>query len=369
MNVESLLYIYLFVCAGMIVFNIVTAILLRKKDRKIAKVSEGFRRSVVLQLDRVRNGLEVEPAHKQYLARKLKRVGNMIAFDTMLEEMYIDNSLCARKYLSELGGVFVSLTIQYSEKNSTEAAYFPYIIKKYRLLTDNSFPSITGLLMKLLTNPNLYCRENAMQALYTTGDCDCILKALKIIDNSDLFYHDKLLSDGLLQFAGNHRQLDNAIIACFDDFSTDMKVALLNFLRFDSGEYRGFMESLLRDEQQNEEIRYSCIRYFGKYRHQPVYPYLLWLADGNNGLNWEYAAIASSALAIYPGEATVELLKKNLCSPNWYVRFNSSQSLDRLGLTYLDLIDVMEGHDRYAAEIAQYRFDRRKLLEKEAVTQ
>ena len=111
MNVESLLYIYLFVCAGMIVFNIVTAILLRKKDRKIAKVSEGFRRSVVLQLDRVRNGLEVEPVHKQYLARKLKRVGNMIAFDTMLEEMYIDNSLCARKYLSELGGVFVSLTI------------------------------------------------------------------------------------------------------------------------------------------------------------------------------------------------------------------------------------------------------------------
>ena len=39
LNVESLLYIYLFVCAGMIVFNIVTAILLRKNDRKIAKVS------------------------------------------------------------------------------------------------------------------------------------------------------------------------------------------------------------------------------------------------------------------------------------------------------------------------------------------
>ena len=37
-----------------------------------------------------------------------------------------------------------------------------------------------------------------------------------------------------------------------------------------------------------------------------------------------------------------------------------------MGLTYLDLIDVMEGHDRYATEILRYRFDIRNLTQKEA---
>ena len=61
-----------------------------------------------------------------------------------------------------------------------------------------------------------------------------------------------------------------------------------------------------------------------------------------------------------------ERLKRNLSSRNWYIRFNASKSLERMGLTYLDLIDVMEGHDRYATEILRYRFDIRNLTQKEA---
>lgn len=71
------------------------------------------------------------------------------------------------------------------------------------------------------------------------------------------------------------------------------------------------------------------------------------------------------ALALYPGEQTVKTLKKNLGNRNWYIRYNSSASLEKLGMTYLDLIDIIEGNDRYASEILRYRFDIRNVIEEE----
>ena len=45
-----MLYIYLFVCAAMILFNIVTAILFRVGERKTERVSKNLRYRVLVQL-------------------------------------------------------------------------------------------------------------------------------------------------------------------------------------------------------------------------------------------------------------------------------------------------------------------------------
>ena len=58
------------------------------------------------------------------------------------------------------------------------------------------------MLFVLLDQPSIYSRENAMQALYTTGNTEYVVKALKNIDNGNHFYHSKLISDGLLRFKG-----------------------------------------------------------------------------------------------------------------------------------------------------------------------
>ena len=47
-----------------------------------------------------------------------------------------------------------------------------------------------------------------------------------------------------------------------------------------------------------------------------------------------------------------------------FLRFNAAKSLEQLGFGYRDLIHVIEGHDRYAAEILRYRFDVRELEER-----
>ena len=203
-----------------------------------------------------------------------------------------------------------------------------------------------------------------MQALYTTGDADCIMRAIKIIDKSDMFFHGKLFCDGLLNFAGSSRILGEKIIEAFPSFSVEMRVTLLDYLRFSSGEYREFALSLLQNTESDDEIRYAAIRYLGKYRFNKAYELLCSLAAEKFGQKWQYSAIASTALSAYPGNGTVHILKKNLYSRNWYIRLNSAVSLKNLGITYPELTD---GNDRYASEITRYCLQREDTDKREAV--
>lgn len=341
MRIETLLYVYLFICSGMIVFNIITAIVLKRRDRRTVRASARFRQHILQQIERINTGQQVERRHKKYLSRQLTRTGNMIAFDKMLEDLYREEPRQATEYLSQLGGVIVYLTIRYGRKDRIEAAYFPYIIKKYHLIENRPFSGVVDAMYTLLRESSIYCRENAMQALYTTGDCDCIMKALMILDGGESFFHEKLLTDGLLEFTGDHEALGRCIEKSFADFSPEMQVAMMNFLRLDSGEHCAFALALLQNTATDDEVRYACIRYLGRYPYGPAYDTLLELAECRNDARWEYAAIASTALCAYPGDETIERLKRNLYSRNWYIRFNASKSLERMGLTYLDLIDVM----------------------------
>ncbi len=366
MRIEVMLYIYLFVCGAMIAFNIVTAILFRKSEQKTEKVSKKLRCKVLLQLKAIESDSPVDENHRLFLYRKLRRVGNMIAFDKMLEEEYIKRPQEIRRYLHSLDGVFVCLMAYYAKKDRIEAAYFPYIIKKYRVMACRSFPSLEGALLELLNEPSIYCRENAMQVLYTTGNVECILKALKIIDRSGLFFHRKLLSDGLLNFSGSSSALGKKMVENFFDFSVEMQGALLDYLRFSGDEYREFALLLLNNEGLDDEIRYGAIRYLSKYPFLEAYETLCCLAEEGSEQKWEYSAIASTALGAYPNNKTVDILKNNIYSRNWYIRLNSALSLKNLGITYSELSDIIDGNDRYASEIIRYCLQCDYAEEKEA---
>ncbi|EJW93539.1 hypothetical protein EVA_18353, partial [gut metagenome] len=82
---------------------------------------------------------------------------------------------------------------------------------------------------------------------------------------------------------------------------------------------------------------------------------------------WEYAAISATALSNYPGEQTIKALKGAMNNPSWYIRLNAAKSLESFHLTYQDLIDVMDGKDRYAREILQYQMDLEQAKEEQEV--
>ena len=364
MFVQILIYVYLGICAGMILYNIVTALLSRRLAQRSFRDSIRLELAVEREFDHLALTGEVNETHFRYMERRLRRVNNMVAFDKALERLCVRRPELTRSYLTALNGVTITLAEDYCRRGEIEAAYFPYIIKKYQLLGGADDAPLKEVLLKLLNEPSIYCRENAMQALYTSGDAQIIVRALRIIDASSLYYNTKLLADGLLNFNGDETQLAEALWAAFEDFKVWMQVTILNYFRFSSGAHCERVLALLNDGARDDELRFSCLRYLGRYPYPPAYADLLRYAMPSENARWEYAAIASSVLASYPGEETAAVLKRNLYHPNWYIRFNASKSLEQLGFGYLDLIDVIEGNDRYASEILRYRFDMRALEEK-----
>ena len=362
MSVEILIYVYLTVCVGMIAFNIVTVVLSRRRRMRSFCTSIRLELKIADEIDRLAETGAVSAAHLRYIERKLRRVNNMVTFDAAMERLRLRRSeALVRAYLTALDGVFITMAEDYCRRNEIEAAYFPYIIKKYRLLGGRDDKVMEEMLLGLLHGPSIYCRENTMQAIYTAGDPELVVRALRVVNTSCYYYNSKLLADGLLNFQGNKQALGEALWAAFEGFQPWMQVTLLNYFRFSSGEYHTRVLALLNDDTRDDELRFSCLRYFGRYPYAPARSHLLRYAAPAVGVRWEYAAIASSALASYPGDDTAALLERNLYHPNWYIRFNASKSLEQLGFGYRDLIHVIEGHDRYASEILRYRFDVREL--------
>lgn len=269
MFVQILIYVYLGICAGMILFNIVTALLSQRREHRSFRAGIRLELTVERELDHLALTGEVNEEHLRYMERRLRRVNGMAAFDAALECLCVRRPELTRSYLTALNGVMIALAEDYCRREEIEAAYFPYIIKKYRLLGGADDAPLKEVLLELLHEPSIYCRENAMQALYTAGDPDILVRALRIIDASSLYYHSKLLSDGLLNYTGDTWELADALWAAFDAFQPWMQVTLLNYFRFSSGAHCERVLALLNDGARDDELRFSCLRYLGHYPYPP----------------------------------------------------------------------------------------------------
>ena len=363
MKAEILIYAYLAVCVAMIGFNIACIFVFRVKDKRLNHYSQHFIK-VVRQAIADRT---VTEHHCKYLSRKLKKINHLMAFDKTLEDLFVQNSEQTKDYIRQLSSVFTYLTLEYRKKNKIQAAYFPYIIKKYKVFQGQPVSIVMDILLELVHSPSLYVRENALQAIYSIGSVDCTMKALWILNESSYYHHPKMITDGLLNFSGDTKQLGERLWDDFHRFSKKMQRVIADYFRFSSSDHQERILQLLTSHGVDDEVAYSCIRYLGKYPYSPAYPVLTDIVEKYRNDQWIYTAITASALSGYPGDRTVAILKELLRSPNWHVRSNASQSLMALGLYYTDMIDVFEGRDRYASEIMRYRFDQKNMKEKEAV--
>lgn len=357
MHIETLIYAYLAVCTAMIAFNCVCIVYFRRRDAGQRRRATLVSARAAMQVRRLRSGEGISGDHAEFLRRRLGRVNNLMILDETLADLAGEFPEETRAYVAAVAPVLADLAGEGRYRDPMHRAYLAHVAAKYRLLSHDGTAPLARWLFGLLEEPSLYCRENALQALYAAGDRATAVRALRALDGNGYFHHRKLLVDGLLSFPGDRAGLARGLWDAFESFSTDMQAAVLDFIRFGDIEMDDEMFALLLDGDRDDELRFACIRYFGRRPDRRAYPLLLAFLKNRERERWEYAAIAASALASYPGERTVEALKRAMGSPSWYVRLNASKSLEAFHLTYRDLGDVMDGGDRYAREILQYRLD------------
>lgn len=365
MSIETLIYAYLAICTSMIVFNCVCVFVFRRRNKVLQKRSSRLEKRIMEQIQRLGAGEPVEESHLDFLRKKLTRTNHLMAFDETLDRLMGQEPEAVRRYITQISPVFTYLAVENKYRNIMKMTYFSYVIQKYRVIEGKPVNAIILVMTRLLKEHSLYCRENALRAIYSTGDRGCVLEALRVVDESNLFHHSKLLTDGLLTFSGDPGRLADTLWGAFDQFSTQMRVVILDYIRFSGVDMRRELLPLLADDWQDDELRFSCLRYFEKYPYEEAFPPVLSFAENPGENRWEYAAVAAAALSAYPCERSVEVLKKDLRSSNWYIRFNAARSLESFHLTYLELSDVMDGNDRYAREILQYWMDMKDSLEEQ----
>lgn len=358
MNVEVLIYVYLAVCLAMILFNIATIIAARRRERVSKRRNDRYRRLIAAGLERIRQGDALEWKHIAYLRRKLRYAGHMLAFVRVVMQQYAKTPAEIRLYLGRLSEILSSLIPHYERQNDPiRYAFFLYTMKELCAVSGVTPPRVASMLIRALRVPYIYCRENALQAIYSSGQPDLVLRALRLIDGEKIAHHKKLLSSGLIKYRGGAEELLNSLWAAFEAFDAPMQEVILEYTLFHGPSHRERVFALLTDESKSEEVRFACIRYFAKFPDPEAHQVLLHLAKDTENPMWGYAANACTALASYPHENTVAALKGALSVPTWQVRYNAAESLARLGVSYMDLIDVLDGNDRYAREILQYQLD------------
>lgn len=365
---EILLYIYGAVCVSMIAFNIVYNIMLGHGEKKLKQNSRRLEAEIYVQIHAVASGGEISADHMNLLKRKLYRVKNMLTLDDVLNRIEGDSDAYAdgaptEKYMESISHVIVGLSDTYMNRDNLQAAFFAYFISKHKIWSKDELEKLSGSMMKCLKKDSFYCKINAMQALCALADDADIIRALEIESRSVVPIHEKILTEILMDFNGDHRGLISELWEDFDNFSQGVQLAVLNYIRFKSGEWKDEMFSIMMDESRDKELRFSCMRYFAKYPWEKARKPLIDFTLTEDETKWEGAAICASAISSYPGEDVNDALMKAVHSRNWYVRYNAAESLQKLGAEYENLLDIISGDDRYAREMVMFRLEEREMMQ------
>ena len=306
----------------------------------------------------------------------IERTGNSEAFLTdyenkdAAEPVRYSPKKCAQlfdKYRSLIASHIVALNSCYRSKDIDLYSYYIHFLRKYHFLHKFCTQEIISNFKDVLERSDVHACENVLLTVYDLGKPDLATEVLKIFDKRDQTLNPKIISDGLLDYSGDAYEFQCTLLDHLKEFSVTMQVNILNYIRFVSGEHCEFIFRLLIDEHTDDEVKYACLRYFGKYQYAPAYPVIAEYAKGGISDKTEFCIVGVTVIRNYPCAETADILKKQVYSQNWNIRYNASESLDYLSVTYEDVFDILEGSNRYTREILQYHFDRRYAKDKEEI--
>lgn len=351
-----LLVLYLVVSLCAILFDL-WVMMSDKHQKKVGEQREKLLRALLeLQIARIREGRPLNPSTQHQIYCQLRKVDTVLRFINLGEEYAGQEDFAA--YLSQSGDLFKRLCRHYKRSQPMHRASFAWALASCR----QQIPQTQSFLLSCVSEKrSIYCRENALTALYRSGNCDAVISALKRMSASEVQHSQKLFTDGFLSFEGDKTQLCAAMWKEFPRFSINIRLAIVDYMRLLNADYREELLPLLDSPDTDDEICFAILRYYGRCTFEPACHRMIeFMTAPRNGL-WEYAAVSATNLRNYPGDEVVETLLHALSNHGWYVRYNAAESLVYMALPEEVYSQILSGKDRYAREITQYMMERKQL--------
>lgn len=357
LRIDLLIYIYMALCACLLLFNLIYS-----GRRRISDIRSLHREQWwTAYLERIMlTDTEMPKPEIRQLTSRISNISGLQNFQETVEKMRIkENAAMVDVWFQTHRSAFVEIGSVFLKKDVMLKAYYAYVIWKNNLCGDSGQDAIVRNILKLVGEHSIYCRENALQAIYSGRNSGLVIKAYKIMQRYQIEHSQKLVTDGLASFAGDKEELAEAMWKEWDSFTPYYQTAFINFMRLTVG---GFGQRLLPllSADIDREVQFAVLRYLRRHHCDNAASMLRNMVKKWDVDDWEFPALAALALENYPSAKTVKALYEGMHSASWYVRNNASDSLIKIAERRKILNKVMQDGDRYAREMLEYKMGRRR---------
>lgn len=355
LSIPAIIGFYMLISLLMLLFNVLYIFMQRRFDTKHERRTNLWIQAIEPQLQAVLavpHG-HVSHSHRKMLSKNLRRIPELMGYHSAMQRMaqqYKAEGI--QVYLTECRPSFKRLASGYALRRDIEKASFAFMLSEFPPRSGGTDTS-DEMLLPYLMETNFFCRENALRALYALGDAMTVERAFEILARQNIFHHEILLADGLMNFSGNKVALAGQLWKHVLDWPEHMGAAVIEFIGFCGADYRQTLYEAMRKPVMGLQVRLSILHYFYMHPFEPMRPLLLeYLAQADHAV--ELAIGSASALAAFPGPESIDALKTALSSRNWSVRNNAALSLLALGAESYDLDEVLQGKDPFAMDMLCY---------------
>lgn len=362
LQVNLLIYAYMALCACMIVFNIIYVGRRRWHLRRSPARVQKYREWMTRRLTDPAGSLLTGKPQKEYKSI-LRRCSRLLLFEEALEQMGQELKVRERirSWIWMNRELLLGVSDGYLKKKGMQRAFYAYFVETWRLCATPPHDPFVEQMQRLVLDHSMYCRENALCALYASGVTKHVVRAYTNLTRLGMEHSAKMVTDGLLEFNGDKESLAEALWSSWDTFSDYYRAAFVNFIRMVSGSFRRRFLPILTDTANDREVRFAVLRYYRKYFYRHALEPLCTFVSAWQQEDWEYAALAALALEAYAHDRSVAALQEGCRSRNWHVRYNSAQSLAKLiPMEALQRLAESET-DAYARDMLLYIISRNEV--------
>ena len=225
-RIDYLIYVYMTLCLCMLGYNLFYLGKNKWMQKRTAKqIRDQTRRLKTFLLFPERSSPKVDDEIK----KKLTHTHQLVVLEGTIEALH-QNPLTTKQlqeWLPTLKPAFIQLIDVYMKKSVMERSYFAYLVMRFGLCGEGANDPLSTMMIQLTALSSIYCRENALMALYAHGSVDHIVKAYRLMARHEIEHSRKLVSDGLLEFHGDREQLARALWQNWTEFTPHYQVEVI----------------------------------------------------------------------------------------------------------------------------------------------
>jgi len=357
---SSIIYIYFFLIAIIIIYQIGRSIKINASKRTLDKRKRLYQQKIEQELKYLKKSAMARKAHLDDLEKNLIHIFDLVIFESVLSDLKQKNSKTVTEYCISISSAFQYLSICYRKKSSLHKAYFAHVLSLFPELIQDDDEAISYAMMHFVMDPSIYCRENAMLFFYRKSNEKLVVNSLKKMSIRKLYYSPKLLADDLMNFTGDHKELSTLLLANFEKFNANYQLGIMNYFRFSNEETKEEIYKKYTTKKHNKEVTLAMIRYFASHKYEAFLKELLKIVQDKSRAHYEYRLVAAFALSSYDKKESREALIECLSDVNFYVRKNAAISLSRMNLTKDECKKIAHIEDPYAKDMLNYIFQQEK---------